>query len=129
MFSLLKEIIPITHFSEHHIKFLFQAEEIIIEDGEHTYVINKDQTEGLVLETLVHQYARMFAQGRKTTKTNLPIEEDAEIHFRVQFNFVNSLPKHITVYDDFFYFDEERYELANISNKIWDMIDSTNAHK
>lgn len=119
VFSLLKDVIPITHFSDHHIKHLFQAQEIVIQHKDTELNLSEQVHEELILETVIHEISRLFAQGKRTGKMN---QGSTEPLFIVQFNLPDSSVSQIEVYDHYYDFHNQIFDLYDVNNKLQEII-------
>lgn len=124
IFSILKEVIPITYYSKQHIKHLFQAQEMIVLKEDEHYSIADMGNETLTLETLIHHYVRHFAKGRKTS----PVDKKEPITYRIQFIFDDESIKELQVGEHVYYYEGQRYELYHIGSKVEEIIASIELH-
>lgn len=124
IFSLLKEVIPITYYSKEHIKHLFQAEDLkVLKEGER-YSFSDSAQEALTLDTFIHHYVRQFAKGRKTAAAL----EQEPLPYRVQFIFADSSVKELLVGEHVYYYEGERYELYQAASKVEEIIATIQSH-
>lgn len=113
IFSFITPVIPVTEYSKRHIKHLFNAEELNINEPELSINLSAHFNDTLKEKAAIQQISRILTTGKKVTE-----EDVGEVKQRLQFTFSDASFTQINVYEDHFQFNNELHFLKGVTDKI-----------
>jgi hypothetical protein len=130
VFSYLTEVIFITDFSNHHIKHLFEADEMIARENNSIVKVSEQFGDTLMAESTIHKTTRLLSQALLSENKEVMKGEEGNGNdgkaerqeqadeLVLQFYFSDKSIVKIVVYDDYFLFNEEAFKLMDAKNTI-----------
>lgn len=120
LLSELAQVIPLQDYSIQHIKHLFQAEGLVIEQESQIVEFNQAAEDPLKTKAFIHGIARALAYSKPQGLAE--ITEDQEKIMSLTFSFTNQEKQSVELYDDFFIFNNRVYDLAQAEQKIEEFV-------
>lgn len=113
IFSSITSVIPVTDYSKNHIKHLFNAEDLNIQDFDHILNLSKHYDDALKEKAAIHHITRILSDGKPSAN-----EEVGEVLQTMEFIFSDNTTTQLIVYDDYFMFNNELHILKGVREKI-----------
>ncbi|GAA0364941.1 hypothetical protein [Bacillus horti] len=122
LLSELAEVIPLQDYSVYHVKHLFQASGLEVDDGEAKILLDEVTDDQLRIRSHIHEITRYLATAQPVDLLEHWGSNDQQL--LATFTYPNEQNQQVYIYDHYFIYEDQFYDLMNVQERFKELVAS-----